>query len=205
MNRRSLLLLCGAIVLLVLFVLGALLFEQNLVNKEQSIQATATTYVPTTAPLVSTQPTKATEPEVITAPDFVITDSEGKTYGVKNFKGRPTVICFWTFGSKDALRELDVFQELHELYGNRIHLLMIHRTDETETKEAAEAFLLTQRYTFPVYFDTLGSAATAYKVTKSPTSYFMTATNILKARSVGRLDAGALPKALEAIGIRNAP
>ena len=201
MNKRSILLLCCAVVLLGIFLLAVLLVERNLTQKEQNIQATATVYVPTTAPLPTTddsQPTQPTEPEAVTAPEFVITDKDGRTYGILNFKGNPTILCFWT---AKAEKELDRMQEFYELYGDVANFVMLHMTSQEETKEEALAFLQEKDYTFPVYFDTLGSAVTAYKVTVSPTSYFMTSENVLTARAKGALDPAALPKVLESIGL----
>ena len=189
--------------------LAAFLVENRIATREQNIQATATVYVPTTPtdnaestdPSESTEPTQTTAPVEQTAPDFIITDAAGKTYGILNFKGRPTILCFWNADSKDAVKELEIFQELYDLYKDQIHLLMIHRTTEEEDKETAQAFLRTTSYTFPVYFDTLQSAATAYQVTQVPTSYFMNGDGILKARSKGHLDPSALPKVMEAIDL----
>lgn len=199
MNKRSILLLCGAILLLGAFLLAVLLFESNLTKKEQSIQATATVYVPTTATTPSTEPTEPTEPKKVTAPEFIITDKDGRTYGILNFKGRPTILCFWT---TKAAEELDLMQEFYTLYGEAANFVMIHMTDQEETREDALAFLAQKDYGFPVYFDTLGSAVTAYKVTTSPTTYFMDADNVLTARAKGRLDPAAIPEALATIGLR---
>ena len=192
MNKRSILLLCCAVVLLGIFLLAVLLVERNLTQKEQNIQATATVYVPTTAPLPTTddsQPTQPTEPEAVTAPEFVITDKDGRTYGILNFKGNPTILCFWT---AKAEKELDRMQEFYELYGDVANFVMLHMTSQEETKEEALAFLQEKDYTFPVYFDTQLSGAMAYGVVGIPATYFIDAEGYVVAGANSALDYATL-------------
>lgn len=196
MNKRSLISLCCAFIMLVVFLLGVMLFERHQARKEQNLHATATVYIPTTTTVPPT--TEATEPPVVTAPEFIIADRDNRTYGILNFKGKPTILCFW---KKEAEEELNLMQEFFDLYGEQANFVMIHLTDEAETKEDALAFVAQKGYTFPVYFDPMNTAADAYEVTLVPTTYFMNAKNVLKAHAQGALDKSALPTVLAEIGL----
>jgi hypothetical protein len=108
------------------------------------------------------------------------------------------ILCFWGLNDADTVSELDLFHEFYKLYGQEAHFVMVHRST-AESKENAMAFLARKQYPFPVYFDTLGSAARAYKVDNLLTTYFLNAEGRLIARATGKLEPANLPKVLDAI------
>lgn len=227
MRKKHLLLLCGTVILCFLSLLTAFLIDASITARDNRIQATATVYTPaapteappTTAPITmpptspttapptvpggttpTTAPTAPTEPEYQIGPDFVIVDAENKGYSIQNFRGKPMILCFWGLNDANTVSELDLFHEFYKLYGQEAHFVMVHRST-AESKENAMAFLARKQYPFPVYFDTLGSAARAYKVDNLLTTYFLNAEGRLIARATGKLEPANLPKVLDAIGL----
>ncbi len=197
-KNRSLLLAGIAAALLIGVVAAALIADHHKQKELQAHLATADPFIPpTTQTPPSTEPTK---PQGSKAPDFTVTDDQGRRFGVDTFYGKPTVINFWASWNEDSVEDLADFQRVYDRYGDRIHLLMVAVVDgEKETVESAKACLAKYNYTFPVYFDTDGSATTAYKVTTPPATFFLRADGQAAAYARGAVNQEALDRGFATI------
>ena len=67
------------------------------------------------------------------------------------------------------------FEELYQVYGDRIDFMMVDLTDGSrETVDSASAFIEENSYSFPVYYDTEGKGVNAYGIMSIPTTVFIT-------------------------------
>ena len=192
MRKRTKLILLS-VALLAAFLAATVLFDR-MVDRDLLSQAAAVPdYVPGNKEPLPEQ-TKAPEettptPEREDAPNITITDSEGNTHTLEEFRGKPVVLNFWASWSGPSQRELAMFQSAYDDYKNQVHFLMINTvSDERETREKAEKMIADGGYTFPVYYDTDASAANAFGVKTLPTSYFVDANGKAIAYAAGELN-----------------
>ena len=152
--------------------------------------APAETTAPTTQPDATTQ---ATEPVDLTAPDFTVYDAQGNPHKLSDFRGKPVVLNFWASWCPPCKAEMPDFEEAYQSRGEDIHFVMVNLTDgQSETVATASQFLAESGYTFPVYFDTQGQAATVYGIQSIPTTFFIDAEGKIVAAGSGKLDAASL-------------
>lgn len=131
----------------------------------------------TTSDTASANPEVTAEPEQsISAPDFTVIDGEGNEVRLHDRIGRPIVLNFWATWCPYCLKEMPTFETVYKDYHGEVEFMMIDATDgKRETVEGAKAFIESQGYTFPVYYDTADSAAVAYGAYALPTTFFISA------------------------------
>ena len=124
------------------------------------------------------------------APIIHFTDAQGNTCSLDQFRGKTVVINFWASWCGPSYRELAMYQQAYEQYGDEVHFIMINTTsDNRETKEKADQMIADGGYTFPVYYDLDASAANAFSVISLPTSFFVDANGKAVAFAQGELSA----------------
>jgi len=135
-----------------------------------------------------------------TAPDFTVYDRDGNTVRLSDFLGKPVVLNFWASWCGPCKMEMPAFEEMYKEYGKDIHFIMVNLTDGSrETVEIATAFLNTNEYTFPVYYDKDSDAALTYQVYGIPVTYFINAKGHLIAQGSSALDVETIKRGIELI------
>ncbi len=103
------------------------------------------------------------------APDFTVTDGDGNALRLSDCVGSPVIVNFWASWCPPCKEELPAFEAAYQTYGDSIRFLMVDLADgRQETVAGAQRFIEKKGYTFPVYFDTDGSAAGAYRIYAIP-------------------------------------
>ena len=134
------------------------------------------------------------------APDFTVYDLNGNPVKLSDYRGKPVVLNFWSSRCGPCLMEMPDFQEAYEDLGEEIHFLMVNVTDGSwDTVDSASAFIAENNYTFPVFYDTDISAASAYGVSSLPTTYFIDAEGNGVAYGMGAMDMDTLMSGIEMI------
>ncbi|MBQ6947003.1 MAG: TlpA family protein disulfide reductase, partial [Clostridia bacterium] len=88
-----------------------------------------------------------------------------------------------------CVMEMPSFDKLYKEYGDRVNFMMVDLCDGVqETQGKANAFIATKGYTFPVYFDTDGTAQTAYQAYSIPLTVFVDQEGNLQAKHPGAMD-----------------
>ena len=186
-NKKTLILL---VLVLGVLIAGALaLYNGFSQNMEQDRLATT--------PVQTTETTGTVETTESLAPDFTVYDAEGNVYRLSDFRGKPVVLNFWASWCGPCKSEMPDFEAAYQKYKDSVHFLMVNLTDGMqETQKSAAAFIAQSGYTFPVYYDTELSAATAYSVWSIPTTYFLDAAGHLVTWGSGALDATLIEKGI---------
>lgn len=106
-------------------------------------------------------------------PNFTVTDMNGNTAELYDFLDKPVVLNFWASWCPPCKSEMPHFEAAYKKYPD-VNFLMVNVTmSQGESIEAAKGHISSQGYTFPVYFDTTGMAASLYQAYSLPTTYFI--------------------------------
>ena len=132
-------------------------------------------------------------PEVtFSAPDFTVIDMDGNEVLLSSFAGKPIVINFWATWCGYCKQEMPDFQALSEKYPN-VQFVMVNTNDSVSS---GKAYIDQNEFTFPVFFDTDGSAAAAYNVSAYPYTFFINASGELVAYGRGMLNYEQIEKGI---------
>lgn len=120
------------------------------------------------------------------APNLFVYDDAGTTVRLTDYAGTPVVINFWASWCEPCKVEMTAFQEAYEEYGDQVQFMMVNMTDgEQETMASATAFLNETGFTFPVFYDTSGTAALFYGLQSIPATFFVDAEGYVVAQANG--------------------
>lgn len=134
------------------------------------------------------------------APDFTVVDKDNAEVNLESFFGKPIVLNFWASWCGPCKSEFPEFQTAYEEYGEEIEFLMVNMTDgRRETKELADAFIQSEGYSLPVYYDVNQDGAYTYGVYSLPTTYFIDSQGNLVAYAQGAIDMDTLKKGIDMI------
>ena len=134
------------------------------------------------------------------APDFTVYDRDGNEVKLSDFLGKPVVLNFWASWCGPCKMEMPDFDEIYLELGDEVQFLMINLTDGTsETVEGASGFIAQQGYSFPVFYDTSGMAATVYGVQSIPTTYFIDDEGYAITYAVGAISGDMLRQGIDLI------
>ena len=137
------------------------------------------------------------EKEANMAPDFTVYDLEGNAVSLSDYYGQPVVLNFWASWCGPCKSEMPDFQKIYEEYKDEIVFLIVNLTDNSqETVEKASAYIESQGYTFPVYYDTDLEGAYAYSVNSVPRTYFIDSEGRLIAQAKRAIDETLLLKGI---------
>ena len=133
------------------------------------------------------------------APDFTVTDADGRSVKLSDFAGKPVVLNFWASWCGPCKSEMPAFEAAYLEQGAEVQFVMVNLTGNSETVETASSFIAGAGYTFPVFFDTAGEGAAAYRVSSIPATYFIDSDGNIVASHVGAMNSATLENYLAKI------
>lgn len=201
--------------LAVLMIGGTVLYDTLLDAAQPAAVVSAATEAPATeapateaAPEVSvtvapqTESVQATEkpaevagpkPRANLAKDFTAYTDDGQSVRLIEKRGKPVVVNFFASWCGPCKMEMPHFDEAAKAYAGQIEFMMVNLCAYgNDTKENAKKMIADGGWTFPVYFDTDGSATLAYNVRSMPTTIFVSADGELIGQQIGAMTAAQL-------------
>ena len=130
------------------------------------------------------------------APDFTLPASDGKTYSLSQFVGKPVVIEFFAPWCPHCQEDVPMFNELYDAYNSKgVEFLAVSATpfgrnyqegDQSPiTMEDVAWFKDTFQVKFPMLFDGELKSATDYNIEYYPTVYVINSDGTIAEKLVG--------------------
>lgn len=133
-------------------------------------------------PAASPQPAESTEETQpsVPAPDFTLTDQNGDTHTLSDYKGKTVFLNFWATWCGPCQREMPDIQALYERYGSNSEDLVVlgmatPNYGREGSEESIKQFLTDNGYTFPVVMDADAQISAQYGIRAYPTTWMIDA------------------------------
>ena len=134
------------------------------------------------------------------APDIAVYDAYGNEVWLSDFHGRPVVLNFWATWCPSCGHESPYFETMYHEMRDEVELLKVVLLDgRRETHSSVDAFMVDNSYTFPLHFDTTGTASRSYGVAFIPMTFFITADGYIAATIQGAASEESLRSGVDII------
>ena len=137
-------------------------------------------------PALGAENTEQTLPGIerpFAAPDFVLTGENGKTYRLKDYRGKVVVINFWATWCPPCRREMPSMNRMWQKIKDKgVQILAVNVGEDADT---IFEFLGSYPVSFPLLMDSDGSVVKKYPVTGLPTTYIINPAGEVVYRAVG--------------------
>ena len=92
--------------------------------------------------------------EPLKAPEFSLPDSAGVVHNLKELRGGPVLLNFWSSASKQSLEQLSRLQERKSALAAGGLTLLAVNVDTEKNADAAQSFTSQKQFSFPILFAT---------------------------------------------------
>jgi len=121
------------------------------------------------------------------APDFTLTDMEGQTVSLSQFRGKVVILNFWATWCPPCREEMPSMEQLHRDFENK-GLVMLAVNVEANGKEVVTDFLKKTPYSFPILLDGSQAVQNSYGVFRFPESFIIDRNGIVVEKIIGARD-----------------
>jgi peroxiredoxin len=129
------------------------------------------------------------------APDFTLTDIEGKSVSLSDYKGKKVFLNFWASWCPPCKAEMPDMQELYEEKAiGDFEILAVNMTFIEKNKGDELDFVKDNGLTFPIPLDVKGQVMGEYEIMAYPTSFFIDSDGIIRSRVMGAVDKDFIEK-----------
>ena len=100
------------------------------------------------------------------APDFTLQDLNGKSFSLKDFKGKNVLLYFTTTWCPYCKKEVPELKEMHKKYKGKLEMLAI---DMNESKAKVSSYIQKYQIPYTTLLDSEGKVAVDYSIRGVPT------------------------------------
>jgi peroxiredoxin len=105
------------------------------------------------------------------ASEFMLTDLDGNSHGLEQYRGRVVLLNFWATWCKPCTTEMPAMQTAYDQL--REKGFMVLAVNELEDEDKVREHILSHKHTFPVLLDRENKVANQYGVFGLPVSVFI--------------------------------
>ncbi|MFC4712151.1 peroxiredoxin family protein [Planococcus dechangensis] len=123
------------------------------------------------------------------APDFMLTDQNGETVQLSDYRGKKVILNFWATWCPPCRAEMPHMQQFHEdNTDSDVEILAVNLTAQDNGAEAISSFIDEFGLTFSIPMDETGSTAQSYQIRTVPTTYILNTRGEIAEKIVGPMD-----------------
>ncbi len=119
------------------------------------------------------------------APDFTLTDLEGNSVTLSDFRGKAVFINFWATWCPPCRAEMPEIEAVYQEYKSKD--VVVIGVDLLEAESEVRQFVQQGGYSWIFVIDTTGEVTNDYGITAIPTSFFLDKEGIIRAVKVGAM------------------
>lgn len=122
------------------------------------------------------------------APSFSLTNLNGETVNIEDFKGKKVLLNFWATWCPPCKKEMPDMENLYKEYKDKDFVVLgINMTHTEKSEEVVSAFVKEYRLSFPILMDKNGEVSYQYELLSYPTTYFIDSDGVIRSKVVGEL------------------
>ncbi len=129
------------------------------------------------------------------APDFIARTPDGEAIRLSDLRGSLVALNFWATWCEPCAIEMPELQNAAARYADAG--LVVLGVNQAETADEVQTFMDERELTFPVVLDPDQSIAISYGLRGLPTTYWIDADGILRAKHIGMLTADLIDRYVE--------
>ena len=137
------------------------------------------------------------------SPDFLLRTPDGADVRLSDLQGKPVLVNFWASWCTPCRQEMPEIVKAHSAHARSG--LVVVGVDLQENADQVRSFAAEFGMTFPVVIDRNGGVADAWRIGGPiqgiPSSYFIDAEGVVRARVFGPMTATVLADNLRTIGV----
>jgi peroxiredoxin len=119
------------------------------------------------------------------AVDFTLTDLDGRTQSLSQYRGKVVLLNFWATWCKPCTTEMPAMQACYDKLRDKGFIVLA--VNELEDDEKVREHITTYKHTFPVLMDRENRVANLYGVYGLPVSVFIDEQGVVQAYVKGGL------------------
>lgn len=166
--------------------------EEIMAGDENEVAVTTAPTTPETIVIEEEQDTSSS------APDFTLTDLDGHSVTLSDYRGTPVMLNFWATWCPPCRAEMPLIQEYQDKYADEFVVLAVNGG---ETAQEVQAFVTAQEFDLTFLLDADFGVAELYQVRGFPTSIFIDADGATQKIHIGELSEPLIVAYLELLGV----
>lgn len=155
------------------------------------------TPAPTARPSASATPAPAAPLVGHYAPAITVTDLSGNRVTLASLRGKVVALNFWYAACDPCKIEMPALQRSYDKY--RAQGFVVLGVDVADDVPTTNAFIRDVGITYPVVRDQQLQTATAYNLTDTPSTYFISRDGVIRDKVVGALDTNTLDSTINSL------
>ena len=119
------------------------------------------------------------------APDFTLTDLDGNSVSLSDFRGRVVFINFWATWCPACRVEMPEIEAVHQEYKDKD--VVVIGVDIREDEDTVRRYIERGGYSWTFVMDTTGEVTMNYRIIAIPTSFFLDEEGVITAIKTGAI------------------
>lgn len=122
------------------------------------------------------------------APDFTLTNLEGETTKLSDFRGKKILLNFWASWCGPCRAEMPDMQKYYEEYSDSVEIVAVNVRDTERNDQNVIDFVEEYGAAFPVLLDEGSVVSNIFSAHQLPTSYLIDSNGVIQNKVIGPLN-----------------